>query len=223
MSLSDRLKQARKNANKTQGEVAEAVGIKQPTYQALESGKNAKSAFIPQIARFLNVDVHWLQDGVGEMQGEQKQIKTMDYRPPVEADESPPTKETPVISWVQAGDFTAVISAGLDHVIRYIPYNPRAGKYGFALIVNGASMEPDFKANEFIYINPTFQIDELHTGSLVVMACDGDTEATFKELVAEGGRYYMRPLNPNWHEKIIPLDHTCRLVGKVVGKYVEYN
>lgn len=153
----------------------------------------------------------------------QQEIKIMDYRPPVEPDETPPEKQTPVISWVQAGDFTAVVSASLDHVIRYIPYNPRAGKYGFALIVNGASMEPDFKADEFIYINPTFQIDELHTGSLVVMACDGDTEATFKELVVESGKYYLRPLNPNWHEKIIPIDHTCRLVGKVVGKYVEYN
>ena len=65
-------------------------------------------------------------------------------------------------------------------------------------------------------------MDELNTGALVVMACDGDSEATFKELVVEGGKYYLRALNPDWHEKIMPIDNTCRLVGKVVGKYVIY-
>lgn len=37
--LASRLKKSRLNANKSQEEVAQFVGIKQPTYQALESGK----------------------------------------------------------------------------------------------------------------------------------------------------------------------------------------
>lgn len=61
--LASRLKKSRLKANKSQADVAESVGIKQPTYQALESGKTKKSAFIPLIAEFLSVDPLWLATG----------------------------------------------------------------------------------------------------------------------------------------------------------------
>jgi len=65
MELKDRLKQSRKRAGKTQAEVAEAVQMSQPAYQALESGRNLKSSFLPMIANFLNVDPLWLTTGNG--------------------------------------------------------------------------------------------------------------------------------------------------------------
>ena len=43
--LKDRLKKARKAANKTQAQVAEAVGMKQPSYHQLESGKATIASF----------------------------------------------------------------------------------------------------------------------------------------------------------------------------------
>lgn len=219
MNLTDRLKLARNNAKKSQADVAEAVGIKQPTYQALESGKAVKSAFLPDIARFLDVDVNWLQTGQGDMKAQ----NPFGFIPPKDTEIVDISgKGLPVISWVQAGDYTPVASADLSSVIEWLPYDPRAGKNGFCLIVKGVSMEPEFKPDDRIYVNPTFQMDELNTGALVVMACDGDSEATFKELVVEGGKYYLRALNPDWHEKIMPIDNNCRLVGKVVGKYVIY-
>ena len=61
--LASRLKKSRLNANKSQEEVAQFVGIKQPTYQALESGKTKKCAFLPLIANFLSVDPFWLATG----------------------------------------------------------------------------------------------------------------------------------------------------------------
>ncbi|WP_373357737.1 XRE family transcriptional regulator [Acinetobacter lactucae] len=63
MALKDRLKDSRLKAKKTQAEVAEAVKMSQPAYQALESGKNLKSAFLPLIAQFLGVDGYWLTTG----------------------------------------------------------------------------------------------------------------------------------------------------------------
>ncbi len=63
MSLKERLKESRKKANKTQLDVAEAVKMSQPAYQALESGRNQKSAFLPLIADFLGVDPYWLTTG----------------------------------------------------------------------------------------------------------------------------------------------------------------
>ncbi|WP_111894194.1 XRE family transcriptional regulator [Acinetobacter sp. MB5] len=63
MELKDRLKLARKNAKKTQKEVAEHVGITQPTLSQLEIGLLNSSTFLPAIANFLGVDAYWLQTG----------------------------------------------------------------------------------------------------------------------------------------------------------------
>lgn len=66
-TLASRLKLARKNAKLTQSAIAECVGISQPTYQALESGKVEKTAFLLQIADTLKVSPTWLTTGQGAM------------------------------------------------------------------------------------------------------------------------------------------------------------
>lgn len=66
MELKDRLKQARKNAGKSQKDVAENVGITQSTLSQLESGLISSSTFLPAIAKFLDVDAYWLQTGIGK-------------------------------------------------------------------------------------------------------------------------------------------------------------
>ncbi|WP_048763294.1 LexA family protein [Acinetobacter sp. 243_ASPC] len=181
-------------------------------------------SFGEKAARNLEKKIGW-ESGVLDLPPNAEYLKkpqNMNFVPPVDLAHEDKPRQTPVLSWVQAGDFSYVLSSDLSSAIDWIPYDSRAGKNGFALIVKGASMEPDFKPDEFIYINPTYQIDELNTGALVVMACDGDSEATFKKLISEDGNYYLQPLNPNWKPQLIPLDHTCRLVGKVVGKYTRY-
>lgn len=181
-------------------------------------------SFGEKAARNLEKKIGW-EPGVLDLPPSANFLKKpqhMNFVPPVNLTYSENPRQTPVLSWVQAGDFSYVLSSDLSSAVDWIPYDPRAGKSGFALIVKGTSMEPDFKPDEFIYINPTYQIDELNTGALVVMACEGDSEATFKKLISEDGNYYLQPLNPNWKPQLIPLDHTCRLVGKVVGKYTRY-
>ncbi|MCG2572273.1 helix-turn-helix domain-containing protein [Acinetobacter sp. ME22] len=61
--LKDRLKQARKNAQKSQVDVVNAVGITQSAYSQLETGRVASSSFLPAIANFLGVDAYWLSTG----------------------------------------------------------------------------------------------------------------------------------------------------------------
>lgn len=65
-TLPDRLKFARERLELSQQEVAEAVGMKQPSYYQLESGKSKRSRFISDIARVLKTDVDWLMYGEGE-------------------------------------------------------------------------------------------------------------------------------------------------------------
>ncbi|MGH1372953.1 MAG: helix-turn-helix domain-containing protein [Cellvibrionaceae bacterium] len=63
--LKTRLKAARKEAKLTQKEIVTRVGITQPAYSELETGKSASSSYLPQIARILGVDAHWLATGRG--------------------------------------------------------------------------------------------------------------------------------------------------------------
>ncbi len=65
-TLPDRLKFARERLELSQQEVAEAVGMKQPSYYQLESGKSKRSRFISDIARVLKTNVDWLMYGEGE-------------------------------------------------------------------------------------------------------------------------------------------------------------
>ncbi|MCU4576033.1 helix-turn-helix domain-containing protein [Acinetobacter courvalinii] len=126
----------------------------------------------------------------------------------------------PVISWIQAGTWTTAegVPTGTQFE-EWLPPNPKCGKNGYGLEVVGESMLPDFRPGDKIYVNPDFQINDLKTGDLVIVACDGETEATFKKLIVESNGMYLEPLNPKWLEKIMELREGCKLVGKVVGLY----
>jgi len=126
----------------------------------------------------------------------------------------------PVISWVQAGTWTTADSIPVDTQFNeWLPPNPKCGKNGYGLEVVGESMLPDFRPTDKIYVNPDFQVSDLKTGDLVIVACEGESKATFKKLIIEPNGKYLEPLNPKWHEKIMELDEGCKLVGKVVGLY----
>lgn len=129
-------------------------------------------------------------------------------------------KSIPVISWIQAGAWTTVdsVPAGTQFE-EWLPPNPKCGKNGYGLEVVGESMLPDFRPGDKIYVNPDFQITDLKTGDLVIVSCQGDSQATFKKLIVESGNMYLQPLNPDWPERTIALEDGCKLVGKVVGLY----
>ncbi|WP_171501392.1 S24 family peptidase [Acinetobacter lwoffii] len=126
----------------------------------------------------------------------------------------------PVISWVAAGSFSPIETVIKDTEIReWLPPNKDCGKNGYGLIVTGMSMSPYFLPDDRIYVNPDIQTFDLKTDDLVIVACSGDSEATFKKLIIEGNDSYLQPLNPNWPDQIIKLTEDCKLVGKVVGLY----
>jgi SOS-response transcriptional repressor LexA len=49
---------------------------------------------------------------------------------------------------------------------------------------------------------------------LVIAKLPDSNEATFKKLVKDGGRLFLKPLNPGY--PIEPFDEHCRIVGVVV-------
>lgn len=75
-TLSERLQEAMKyRGNMTQGALAEASGVAQPTIWRLVNGKAKGSVKLVDIANALAVNIDWLANGVGEMDGPNKELK----------------------------------------------------------------------------------------------------------------------------------------------------
>ena len=130
----------------------------------------------------------------------------------------------PVISWVAAGSFSDVMPVTIDDVIDWIPRPQHLSKRAFGLIIQGRSMWPEFKPDEIIYVEPEIAPWDLKDGDLVVIHCNDDKQATFKQLIMGDNPedMYLKPLNPDWpDQKIVPMGE-CMLVGIVDSKVTRY-
>ncbi|MGM7385823.1 LexA family protein, partial [Acinetobacter baumannii] len=210
-TLGTRLKNLRKSKKLTQQQIADAIGVSKTSVIYWEKDENLpKHDSLMALAQILGVTSNYLLYG--------KEDDSLDRN--VTAPFPISGRLVPVISWVQAGTWTAADSVPLDTQFKeWLPPNPKCGRNGYGLIVVGESMSPDFRPGDKIYVNPDFQITDLKTGDLVIVACIDETEATFKKLIVESNGMYLEPLNPKWHERIIELHEGCKLVGKVVGLY----
>lgn len=211
--LKDRLKEARKNAKKSQADVAEAIKITQSAYSQLETGRVDSSTHLPAIAKFLGVDAYWLQTGVGSSSvGKQDSNFTN-----VVINESPLYK-IPILDFVQAGIF---------HESGYDGINPKGETYTtyrscrpdsvFSLEVSGLSMSPEFMPGDKLVIDSA---KEPYPGCYVI-AQNGSHEATFKKYRAIGyddhGRetFELVPLNSDF-PTMNSIQHEIRIIGVVV-------
>lgn len=161
------------------------------------------------IAEWLNKDVEWL------MTGNERDTKSrLDNS--VDINSIASVGYAPLLSWVQAGNWTDMDSVNIEEC-EMLPLVPGAGKRSFYLQVRGMSNAPFFEDGEKICIDPDWELDHIQTGEMVVVRCG--SEATFKALIVESDGYYLKPLNPNWKEQVIPLRDDCVLVGKYVGSF----
>lgn len=127
-------------------------------------------------------------------------------------------KLLPVLSWVQAGVWTGAEQVHMHDVTEFFPAFSETSDQSFYLKVVGLSNFPEYVEGDYICVDPTYQIDELHTGDMVVISRGGD--ATFKMLIVESdGKKYLKPLNRDFSPQIIELDDSCRLIGLVTGVY----
>ncbi|MDM1247890.1 LexA family transcriptional regulator [Acinetobacter sp. R933-2] len=217
-TLADRLKEARLKANKTQGEVADAAGIKQPTYQALESGKTQKSAFLPEIADFLAVDVNWLKSGIGSMPA---------YTCKSESNVSftnTPLRQIPLLDYVQAGLLNEVGYDGINPLgISWTTYENLRPECVFSLKVEGLSMAPEFQPGDELVVDGSL---EAKPGSLVIAQeiQHGVARTTFKKYRVIGVNEFgvdvieLVPLNPDY-----PTLNSNQIEISIIGVVVAHN
>jgi SOS-response transcriptional repressor LexA len=129
-------------------------------------------------------------------------------------------RRVPLLSLAQAGRFAESAYPNIpgDATDWIECPKKRQGLRTVALRVSGESMEPEYQNGDIIYVDP--DITPFH-GKDVIARLGDRNEVTFKRLVVEGERRYLKPLNPNWPDKFIDITANARVVGVVVGRYTD--
>ncbi|WP_151791990.1 LexA family protein [Acinetobacter soli] len=209
-SATDRINQKMKELGLSQADVMRATGAGRATVSGWINGSNSPSAkYMESLAKVLRTSSSWI------LNGQENKIDLLDNS--VDLNPLYTVGYAPVLSWVQAGDFTDMESISNLAECEMLPLVPGAGRRSFYLEVKGLSNAPYFEEGEKICIDPDWCLEDIQTGEMVVVKCN-DT-ATFKALISESNGYYLKPLNPNWSEQVIPLNEDCVLVGKYVGSF----
>lgn len=111
------------------------------------------------------------------------------------------SNEVPLISWVQAGDWRNLVdNFHAGDAERWIATYAKVGKHSFALRIVGDSMTnpggaPSFPEGTVIIVDPERAAE---AGKFVVVRQNANSECTFKQLVRDAGKHYLKPLNPRY-------------------------
>lgn len=139
--------------------------------------------------------------------------KTLDTAPTLLSDSLQPMY-CPVVSWIQAGEFTRSPNSPAN-TEAVLPCPRACSAQTFVLRVRGVSMEPKFQEGDLIFVDPKVTPT---SGRFVVVVLNSSEEATFKQYIQEGGKTYLKALNPDWPNRIIELDEDAYICGVVIFK-----
>lgn len=134
------------------------------------------------------------------------------------------TRRVPLISYVMAGAWAdAEDPYSIGDAEDWLPVPKKCGPRTFALRVRGVSMynpngKPSYEEGDYIFVDP--DVEPQHR-SAVIVRLDDEKEATFKQLIIEGDRRYLKALNPAWPEPIIQINGDATICGVVIGKWVD--
>jgi len=132
-------------------------------------------------------------------------------------------REVPLISWVQAGDWSHLEdNFQPGDAERWVATYANVSPHAFALRVMGDSMTnptgaPSFPEGTIIIVDPERSAE---AGKFVVVRQNVDSECTFKQLVRDGGRHYLKPLNPRY--PVLEMLPDAVIAGVVVQAVMDF-
>lgn len=201
---------------KTQAWLAEEVGVSDNAVSKwIRTGQISREN-IPKVARLLGLYPDEL------LPGADPSPRAEPAKPDANVEPGPDIQgRVPLISWVQAGAWCEVIDNfapgdAEEWLLCPISHSERT----FVLRVRGESMfnpygRPSFMDGDLIYVDPERPAEH---GSLVVVRLDDEREATFKKLVIDGSRRYLKALNPAWPQPMIEINGNATICGVVIFK-----
>lgn len=190
MTLANRIKKAREAAKLTKSDLARACGVSPASVTQWENGetKTLEGSNLVKIATATGVEANWIATGKGRIH----------RKDAPNVSPAPQSRPVPVISWVQAGAMRDIdyIADPMSGEWPQVEPEHSIGPRGWALRVEGDSMDDGtdrgIPEGWVIFCDP----DKAAAANSFVIAKDVATQqATFKKLVTDAGRWYLKPLN----------------------------
>ena len=212
-----RIRHIREELELSQEAFGRHMGVSKAAVSQWENGdiKNLRPGNLFAIQNFTGYSAEWIATGAGgpRLKGRKAGHDTSP---------GPLVSSLPLISWVQAGRWDDVVDVYRPGEGEKSVYTTRkVGNRAYALRVVGDSMEnpngrPTYPQGSIIIVEP--DREALH-GSAVIVRLEDSNQATFKQLVIEGGARYLKPLNPRY--PIMKLDRKATLCGVVVQTVID--
>ncbi len=223
-----RLYTARTHAKLTQHQLSKAAGISQSTLAGLER-EGQGSAHSAGLANACGVSVDWLVYGRGEMLPTSGSVdepngfhKDAGVQTNFAGDNvrlADLKKAIPMISWVQAGIWTEIQDNFLPGEAEswISPLHSKPNGHAFALVIDGDSMTSPYPGGRSFPEGTVLIVDPdmgYGPGDFVIAKDVLTQKATFKQLTTDGGRWYLKPINPSYATMEID-DPSIRVIGRV--------
>ena len=122
----------------------------------------------------------------------------------------------PLLTWEEAGEWHSVYTEFPKDRQMLVPAFHKPTEYTFVLEVQGDSMEPEFVSGDYIIVEPLSTPQDKN----FIVVYEHKAEAMLKQLIIEGSRQYLKPLNPRY--PIIPMTEQFKVCGVVVEKFKIY-
>ncbi|EMK3400842.1 TPA: hypothetical protein NKZ51_004554 [Vibrio parahaemolyticus] len=214
MDIGKIIRKARLDAGLTMKAVEAATGILASNQSKIELGENTAPGFatIARLADYYSLSL----DGINDA------MKTSSSNSVVAA-RARKCVQLPVISWVQAGSWRESIAV-LDEDGPVIASPFRCTNDAYVLEVNGDSMTAhhgameSFPEGSLIVVEPNI---EPRNKSYVVARIRGSDDVTFKQLIFDGNKKFLKPINPQY--PIMPIEQPIDICGVVLGKIQKVN
>ncbi|KAB0502794.1 LexA family protein [Pseudomonas lini] len=211
MERHERIARAIALSGKKKGEIASLCGVANSAVTQWITGesKSLRPENLYALAKATGFRAEWLAIGEGN-EVEKVDSNIGEARQPIES------YRYPVISWVAAGAWAEAVEpypAGFSDRYEFSEYDSKGA--AFWLEVKGDSMTSP--VGQSVTEGTLILVDteaEATPGKLVIAKLPDSNEATFKKLVNDGGKLFLKPLNPAW--RIEPFNEDCRIVGVVV-------
>jgi phage repressor protein C with HTH and peptisase S24 domain len=221
MSMIDRLKSVM--GNMTQVEFAAEIGVSPQAVSQWFSGNTEPTRQnIQKICKRFNVDVNWLSFGGGLLNSDVEPVYITQNGNAVAGNSSlglPPlaSRDLPVYAAAEGGDGELVVSVDPIEIVPR-PWYLGEVKDGYAVLITGYSMSPEFEPGDMAIVNPKLPHMRGKVHIFATERDDGHFLATIKRLVkATPEEWIVEQHNP---VKTFSLNRQqWTTARRVVGKY----
>lgn len=200
----------------TQYTIADELGITQGAVGHYLNGRNALNVDVASgFARLLQVPISDFSMTLASKVAEQAESLKSDANVRY-VGEYKSGKRYPVISSVQAGSWREACEPyTLKDIDQWLESDAHIQGDAFWLRVEGDSMTApvgiSIPEGTFVLFDTG---RESINGSLVIAKLSDSNEATFKKLIIDGGRHYLKGLNPAW--PLVQVNGNCKIIGVAV-------